>query len=49
MTSIATITAVGNIIQIVDKYGVPAVRKIMAALDRKDDPTMEDIEALADM
>ena len=49
MTSIETITAVGNIIHIVDKYGAPAVRKIIDGLDREEDPTMEEIEALADM
>lgn len=49
MSTIETITAVGNIIQIVDKYGAPAVRRILAELDRKGDPTLEEIDGILDM
>ena len=49
MTTIATITAIGNIIMVVDKYGAPAVQKILDELDRKGDPTLAEIEALGEM
>jgi hypothetical protein len=46
---IATITTIGNVASAVVKYGAPAVRKIVDELQDKGDPTLEEIEALAEM
>jgi len=38
-----------NILQAIQQYGAPAVRKIMDEMEDKDDPSLEEIEALGDM
>ena len=38
-----------NILMALEKYGVPAVRKIVDELENRGDPTLEDINALGQM
>jgi hypothetical protein len=45
----AMMTFIGGAIQIIKQYGVPAAKRIIEELARKDDPTLEEIEALDDM
>ena len=46
---IEKITAILNLSVAAARYGIPAVRKILDELENKDEPTMEEIEALAGM
>lgn len=41
--------AVLNLAAVVARYGAPAIRKILDELEDKDEPTMEEIEVLAEM
>ncbi len=49
MSTAETIKAVATVVTLVQTYGVPAARKLIDELERKGDPTLEEIDALSDM
>ncbi len=49
MSTADTIQTVTAVVALVQTYGVPAARKLIDELERKGDPTLEEIEALSDM
>jgi hypothetical protein len=46
---IEKITAILNLTVAAARYGIPAIRKILTELEDKNEPTLEEIEALAGM
>lgn len=49
MSILDSVKTIAQIVTMVSQYGAPAVRKILDEIERKDDPTIEEVQGLLEM